>query len=78
MTRIWINLLILQGSVHLYDSEGSVTDLFDVHNAEFVGVDCLTAGTRYCVVRQDFLFQVMQPRRQLPHISVPMFINILN
>ena len=44
----------LQGSVHLYDSEGSVTDLFDVHNSEFVGVGCLTAGNQYCVVRQEF------------------------
>lgn len=48
-----------KGSVHLYDSEGSVTDLFDVHNAEFVGVDCLTAGTQYCVsCKADGLLQV--------------------
>lgn len=28
-----------------------MTELFDVHNAEFVGIDCLMAGTQYCVVR---------------------------
>ena len=32
---------------------------FDVHNAEFVGVDCLTAGTQYCVVRKVF-FQIIE------------------
>ena len=31
-----------------------MTDLFDVHDAEFVGVDCLIAGTEYCVVRVFF------------------------
>ena len=31
-----------------------MTELFDVHNADFVGVDCLTAGTQYCVVRCSF------------------------
>ncbi|KAJ7376946.1 Cilia- and flagella-associated protein 43 [Desmophyllum pertusum] len=48
-----------KGSVHLFDSEGSVTELFDVHNADFVGVDCLTAGTQYCVsCKADGLLQV--------------------
>ena len=37
--------------MYLCDSEGAVTELFDVHNSDFVGVDCLTAGTQYCVVR---------------------------
>ena len=31
------------------------TELFDVHNAEFVGVDCLMAGSQYCVVKLIFL-----------------------
>ena len=48
-----------QGCVYLYDSEGSVTELFDIHNADFVGIDCLTAGTQYCVVR-EWLFRPMQ------------------
>jgi len=48
-----------KGSVYLYDSEGAVTELFDVHNSDFVGVDCLTAGTQYCVsCKADGLLQV--------------------
>ena len=44
-------IVLFQGSVHLYDSEGSVAELFNIHNAEFVGVDCLAGGSQYCVVR---------------------------
>lgn len=28
-----------------------MAELFNIHNAEFVGVDCLTGGSQYCVVR---------------------------
>lgn len=47
-----------KGSVHLYDSEGSVAELFNIHNAEFVGVDCLAGGSQYCVTcKTDGLVQ---------------------
>ena len=28
-----------------------MAELFNIHNAEFVGVDCLAGGSQYCVVR---------------------------
>ncbi|PFX29198.1 cilia- and flagella-associated protein 43-like [Stylophora pistillata] len=47
-----------KGSIHLYDSEGSVAELFNIHNAEFVGVDCLVGGSQYCVTcKADGLVQ---------------------
>ncbi|KAM7447734.1 Cilia- and flagella-associated protein 43 [Porites harrisoni] len=48
-----------KGCVYLYDSEGSIAELLDIHNADFVGIDCLTAGTQYCVsCKSDGLLQV--------------------
>ena len=38
-----------------YNSQGGLTDMFDVHHSEFVGVDCLLAGTQHCVVRYSFI-----------------------
>ena len=52
LTRGVFNSFFSQGCVYLYDSEGSIAELLDIHNADFVGIDCLTAGTQYCVVRE--------------------------
>ncbi|XP_015758446.1 PREDICTED: cilia- and flagella-associated protein 43-like [Acropora digitifera] len=48
-----------KGSVYLYNSEGSLAELLYVHNSDFVGIDCLTAGNEYCVsCKADGLLQV--------------------
>ena len=52
LTRGVFNSFFSQGRVYLYDSEGSIAELLDIRNADFVGIDCLTAGTQYCVVRE--------------------------
>ena len=40
-----------QGSVQIYRPEGGLSELFNVSHTDFIGVDCLMAGTEYCVVR---------------------------
>lgn len=48
-----------KGSVYLYNSEGALAELLYVHNSDFVGIDCLTAGNQYCVsCKADGLLQV--------------------
>ena len=61
---MFLILFFSQGCVYLYDSEGSIAELLDIHNADFVGIDCLTAGTQYCVVREWLCHSIfLSPRR---------------
>ncbi|XP_068708688.1 cilia- and flagella-associated protein 43-like [Montipora foliosa] len=48
-----------KGSVYLYNYEADIEELLYVHNSDFVGIDCLMAGTQYCVsCKADGLLQV--------------------